>query len=374
MRSSLTALDPHRASPSPGLMRTLVRLHRPALYGWTVLVLGLSALLLWLGGPLTDASVEAWRQFDACLSPTCSYDQAAIIRYKHIYLYATFATFVVPVLVAACAGAALTARDPENGTAKVASAQGVSPARWLAVKLTVPAVAVAAGTGLLVLLHHLMWSASQGRIDSVKAWYDTPTFYTNGPVLVALALVGLAAGALAGMVRRRSIAALATAPLAVALIWAALHAVLPRLWPTVTSVCNLDDGNGLAGDGITVGQGFLTSTGSRHPFTTDCGPYADFPECRRTVYNKLDATSFYHEYHPATHYWPLQLTATAILLAATALKSDRTRGRSAAARGRPRGPAEGRSHGAGRTGRPQPGASARQGQGPQGPCPDTRYL
>ncbi|MGW3248281.1 ABC transporter permease [Streptomyces sp. NPDC001070] len=312
-----TITVPHRPTTALGPLRALLRLHRPALYIWVALVIALSAMLLWLGGPLTDASAQAWRQSN-CGSSHCSYDQGAIFRYKHVYLYATFALLTLPVVVAAWAGAALTARDMENGTAKLAWTQGVSPARWLAAKLTAPAVAVTAGTGLLVLLHHLMWSASQGRIDTIKAWYDTPTFYTNGPVLVALALLALAAGALAGLAWRHSLAALATAPLAVALTWTALHAALPRLWPTVTSVSNLGDGNGLPGEGITVSEGFLTSTGARHPLTTDCGPYAYFPQCR-TVYNKLDATGFYHDYHPATHYWPLQLTATAILLAATAV-------------------------------------------------------
>jgi len=307
---------PHRPSGFLGLLRTLLHLHRPALYIWAALVLLLSALLLWLGGPLADASAAAWRQSNCGLSH-CSYDQAAIFHYKHVYMYATFAVLAVPVVIAAWAGAALMAPELENGTAKLVWTQGVSPARWLAAKLTVPAVAVTAGTGLLILLHHLMWAASQDRINTIKAWYDPPTFYTNGPVLVALALVGLAAGVLAGLAWRRSLAALATAPLAVSMVWAALHAVLPHLWPTVTAVTSLDDGNGLPGDGITVGRGFLTSTGTRHPLTTDCGPYAQVPECR-AVYNKLDAIGFYHEYHPAAHYWPLQLTATALLLVVTA--------------------------------------------------------
>ncbi|GAA5022313.1 ABC transporter permease [Streptomyces siamensis] len=311
----MTAPVHHPASRSLGLPRMLLRLHRPALCIWVVLVLAVSALLLWLDGPLTDAAAEAWRQYHACgVTPRCSYNQAAILRYKDMENYSTFAVLAVPLVVAAWAGASLTGRELESGTATLAWTQGVSPARWLAVKLTVPAVAVAAGTGLLVLLHHLMWSASHGRIDTIKSWNDTPTFYANGPVLVALALVGLAAGALAGLAWRRSLAALATAVLAVSLVWAALYAVLPHLWPTVTSITGLDDGNGLAGDGITVGEGFLTSTGARHPMAVDCGPYAYDPECR-TVYNKLHATGFYHEYHPISHYWPLQLTAAALVLA-----------------------------------------------------------
>ncbi|WP_155058920.1 hypothetical protein [Streptomyces blattellae] len=39
--------------------------------------------------------------------------------------------------------------------------------------------------------------------------------------------------------------------------------------------------------------------------------------CRATL-ERLDATAYYADYHPASHYWPLQLTATAIVLAVAA--------------------------------------------------------
>jgi hypothetical protein len=32
------------------------------------------------------------------------------------------------------------------------------------------------------------------------------------------------------------------------------------------------------------------------------------------MYEKLDAVGFFHTYHPASHYWPLQLTTTALTL------------------------------------------------------------
>ncbi|GAA3120088.1 hypothetical protein GCM10020254_78990 [Streptomyces goshikiensis] len=70
------------------------------------------------------------------------------------------------------------------------------------------------------------------------------------------------------------------------------------------------------GRGLTVEQGILTSTGARLP-----DPYCGgdvFPDCRAT-YDGLDAVGYYHDYHPLSHYWPLQLTATALTLAIGAL-------------------------------------------------------
>lgn len=115
-------------SPAPRLTRWLLRLHRPALCVWVGLVVLLSAALLWLGGPLTDASAAAWEQYNACAGASqCAYDQPAIIRYKEVYSATTFAVVALPFLVAAWAGATLTSREMETGTAQLTWAQSVSP-------------------------------------------------------------------------------------------------------------------------------------------------------------------------------------------------------------------------------------------------------
>ncbi|GAB2869515.1 hypothetical protein GCM10027074_41470 [Streptomyces deserti] len=306
-----------RPAPAPRQLRWLLRLHRPALYLWTALVLVTGAALLWLHGPLTDAAAAAWTQYDACgfaSSEPCAYDQDAILRYKDVYTYTTAAVLAVPFLVAAWAGGVLSGRELESGTARLAWTQSVSPARWLAARLALPAALVTAGSGLLVLLHHLAWTAGEGRIDTAKPWYDSPTFHANGPTTVALALAGLFAGALAGLVLRRTLAALATAAVAVAALWTAVHLSLPRLWPTVTHVSSLK--HGPSGTGITVAEGLVTSTGARLP-DASCGSGL-IPECD-AAYARMDAVGFYREYHPQSHYWPLHLMATGVLLAVTAL-------------------------------------------------------
>ncbi|MEV6682725.1 ABC transporter permease [Streptomyces erythrochromogenes] len=302
-------------SPAPRLTRWLLRLHRPALCVWVGLVVLLSAALLWLGGPLTDASAAAWEQYNACAGASqCAYDQPAIILYKEVYSATTLAVLSLPLLIAAWAGATLTSRELETGTAHLTWAQSVSPVRWLTAKLALPAVLVVAGTGLVVALHHLAWSAGEGRIDTAKSWSDFPTFYSGGPFTVALPLLGLVVGALVGLLWRRSLPALGTSVVATTGVFAVVHTALPYLWPSVTQERNRGQGVP-SGSGIVVDEGILTSTGARLP-NPYCGG-ATFPECA-AVYDELDAVGYYRDFHPLAHYWPLQLMATALTCAIVA--------------------------------------------------------
>ncbi|MFC7263823.1 ABC transporter permease [Streptomyces lutosisoli] len=304
-----------RSSGAPSLVRWLLRLHRPALLVWAALVIVVGALLLWVGGPLADASAEAWKQYNACKSVfTCVHDTESIGRYKDWYAYTTYTVLAVPFLVAAWSGATLTSRELENGTAQLAWTQSISPARWLAAKLAVPAVLVTVGSGLLVGLHHWAWSTGQGRIDTAKDWYDIGTYAANGTVTVAMALAGLVSGAFWGLVKRNSLASLVGSLCTTGFLWSVIGLATPHLWPTVTKVSSLRH-SVPSGSGISVSQGVLTSTGARIA-NPECGAITN--EGCRAVYTKLDAVSFYNVYHPQSHYWPLQLTSTAIILAVTA--------------------------------------------------------
>ena len=313
-----TAPEPTRPSPAEPRRaavsrqaRWLLRLHRPALWIWAGLVVVISAALLWLSGPLTDAAAAAWRQYDACgMNPRCTYDQPAILLYKDVYQYLTYAVFAVPFLVAAWAGATLTGRELETGTARLAWTQSVSPARWLAVELAVPAAFVTVGAGLMGGLHHFVWTSGQGHIGTAKSWYDPATFLTGGPAVVALALVGLAAGALAGLAWRRALPALLTSVVVTAGAFGALHLALPYLWPSVTRVSGLGPG-APAGGGLGVDEGVITSGGARHPIP-ECG--VDEAHCQ-AAYEKIHAVSYYRDFHPFSHYWALQLTSAALALA-----------------------------------------------------------
>ncbi|MHA5052325.1 ABC transporter permease [Streptomyces sp. SD15] len=310
-----SATPARRPSASGGLIRTMLRLHRPALYVWTGLFVAVAALLLWLYGPVTDAAAAAWQQWNRCNTATCSYDQDSILTYKSFTLYTTIAVNLVPFLVAAWAGAALIGRELESGTAHLAWTQSVSPARWLAVKLAMPAAFVTAGTSILVLLHNMVWSKGRDKIDTAKPWSDSLIFHANGPTTIAFALFGLVTGALVGLMLRRSLAALVVALLWTVGIRSAVALAVPHLWPTVTTVSSLTNERPKS-LGLTVDEGLLTSTGARIP-NPFCGS-SGYPECS-AAYDKLDAVSYYTDSHPFSHYWPLQLTATALVLTLAAL-------------------------------------------------------
>ncbi|RRQ83519.1 ABC transporter permease [Streptomyces griseofuscus] len=295
----------------PRQTRWLLRLHRPAIYTWAVLWLALVALLLALDGPLLNAAADAWRQYESCTtSERCSYDQNAILRYKDYYNYATIALNVLPFVLAAWAGAALTGRELESGTARLAWTQATSPAHWLAVRLAVPALGVTVCTGLLAWLHHRAWTASQGRIESAKEWYDRFTFHAGGPTLAAMALAGLAAGALAGLLLRRTLPALAVGLVAVGVVRWLTELAMPHLWPAVTRLSTVDQG--FLGKGMVVDQGMVTASGAHVP-----PPTCDSVASCATVFDRF--TGRYNTYQPQSHLWGVQLTTTALTLAVAAL-------------------------------------------------------
>ncbi len=130
---------------------------------------------------------------------------------------------------------------------------------------------------------------------------------------MALALAGLALGVLAGLLLRRAMAALATAAVALGVLWALVHAAMPHLWSPVTKVSDLTTGP--AGSGLHVGEGVLTADGDR--LAAPCSSGA-MDSCRATL-DELGAVSFYRDFHPESHFWPLQLVASGILVAVAVL-------------------------------------------------------
>ncbi|WP_406331139.1 ABC transporter permease [Streptomyces sp. NBC_00203] len=301
-------------SPTPfGTARVILRLHRPALFLWTGGVLAALVYMLWGYGWLAEPAATAYQHLKAC-DYACTYDQDAYLSYKDALKYASYIVSFLPLLVAAWAGATLTSRELENGTAQLAWTQSVTPARWLAAKLAVPAALLTAGTSLLVLLHHLLWA--EGRRADLLGWNDILVFQANGPTTVALTLFGLAAGALTGLLLRRSLPSLAVTFVVTAAVGFALSWFRGYFWPTVTVTTSLKDGPWFGGS--VVSYGAVTSSGAHVP-VPDCAQYwSAAKDCRATL-DQQHIVRFYSDMHPYSHYWPLQLTATALVLAVTAL-------------------------------------------------------
>ncbi|MFG2312817.1 hypothetical protein ACGFS9_29715 [Streptomyces sp. NPDC048566] len=284
-----------------GLAWALLRLHRTALGIWTGFVLLTAGLVLWLYGPgaartqhLFDTFGYAGVQQDAWSNGIIGsvfsgayndlfYDPASLL---------TAASFAVALFAAG----PLTARELENGTARLAWTQSVTPARWLAARLALPALLLTAGTGLLVVLYRMLWSA---HADLLLAGYAPQQLYFSiGPATVATPLLGLAVGVLAGLVLRRTLPALTAAGLA----QYAVVAVRANLWPFQRAY----------------GQPGLSV---RSRATTSAGTEIHDPGCylSRACLARHDVVGFTRQYLPSPDYWPRQLLETGVLLAVTAV-------------------------------------------------------
>jgi hypothetical protein len=111
---------------------------------------------------------------------------------------------VLPVLAGLFVGAPLIARELEFGTYRFAWTQGVSRRRWLLSKTTLLAAGtvLAAGAASLVA----MWWRSP--FDTLEGRIGPGGFDLEGVVVPAYALFALALGVLAGLVFRRTVAAM----------------------------------------------------------------------------------------------------------------------------------------------------------------------
>ncbi|WP_251829251.1 ABC transporter permease [Streptomyces sp. ATCC 21386] len=294
-------------TPTRGLIRATFRVHQSALWFWCLLVGLVSAGLVWAAGPGLDAAWTEQLKSGCARIDYCSTGPA----YSLYGLAATLGPAVLtvaPALIGAWAGGALIARELESGTARLAWTQGVTPARWLAAKLAVPAAVIVSGTVLLTLLNRLVWWREERLRQALgtRDWFESTVFVAHGSVGTAYALLGLAVGALAGLLLRRSLPGLAVGLVGTALLAGALQSNRHLLWPVETLVSKTADRDWT---GELVDRGFISSTGER---VSDV-------ECTDDSCGRTDVVSFYADFHPSSHFWPLHLVETAIVLTATAL-------------------------------------------------------
>lgn len=317
--TTLLASDGTSTGSSPragrGLARSVLRLHRSALWFWLLLVVVLSATMLWAYGPGYDAADTDLRERCRASVEACHFpDGSAFHRYDRAFSYSTLVVTYFPFLVAVWAGAALIARELETGTAHLAWTQSVSPTRWLTAKLAVPALIITAGSAVLVPLHRLMWTQDVG-LRSID-WYDRSIYPSSGTVPLAYALCGLALGALAGLVVGRALPALGVAFAALLAVFYLGGEYRLSLWPRVTvtgaKALNVPD------DALQLDRGVITDEGTRIGNNLACVDTDGVAGLRRCLAdNGLD--EIWATYHPRYHYWPLQLVETGVVLAVAAL-------------------------------------------------------
>ncbi|NNN37085.1 hypothetical protein HLK59_43440 [Streptomyces sp. S3(2020)] len=250
------------------MIRSVLLLHRAALIVWAVFVMGSMAYLVWLT-EVTAADVQA--TLDACRDTPSGYcglwasrDYNGPMGWISTLMYYGFWA------VAAWSAGALIGRELESGTARLAWTQDVTPLRWLAAKLVVPALVLIAGGALFVPVFRWAWSAHRGLMGD--DWGFADVFAARGPLVVAYALCALAVGALTALVVRRSLPATALAVALMIVLNRYVEKYRDEYWPTVT---------GTARNG--------------------------------------DWATGYGTYHPSSHFWPLHLVETGIVLAVAAL-------------------------------------------------------
>lgn len=304
----MTALaTSHRAHVAP---RWVLRVHRTALRIWCACLV--AAVVALVGVFLFGEHIEAANALCRTAPASCPEDLfRQELLYGRLWETATKGLLYLPAVTAAFAGAALIGREMENGTASLSWTQSLSPTRWLAAKLAAPALLLAGGTALLTLLIRWVWtSAAPGMTGS---WQWTNVFAATGPVGTAYVLLALAVGAYAGLLSKRPLPALGLAVAVTGIVQVLGHSYRAKLWPTET-VTGSDPLRGVP-DPMILDMGARAPSGEDFPLGR-CGavtPPHDLDACVEAY--DLER---YAVVHPASHYWPLQLVETGILLAITA--------------------------------------------------------
>ncbi len=117
-----------------------------------------------------------------------------------------FIVAIAPALVGVFFGAPIIARELETGTFRLAWTQSVTRRHWLAVKLGLVGIAAMAMGGLLTWMAN-WWASPLNAVNQDR--FGVANFGFNGIVPIGYAAFAFALGATAGVLLRRTIAAMA---------------------------------------------------------------------------------------------------------------------------------------------------------------------
>ncbi len=318
--STLTRPKTEAAATAPGTLRgpvrVLLRLHRKALWtGAALLVIGIGivvALRVWMAsvkklcadGDITPCGGPVYQPSYARTSTEVFLGDGGTVL---LLLAGLIGVFVAGPLIA---------RELESGTFRLAWAQSVSPAHWLAARLAVPAALTVVGLTVLIAVYRWgLWALRGYPYSQLPHWYDAGIFPGTGPALLGFTLLAVAVGALCAVLVRRTLLSMSLTALVLGTVALGLGQRRYVLWPTVfrqsAGPVDLSPGDWV------VDMGRLTASG-RKLYWQDCydaDPLRDIDACMR----ERGAVASFAEVHPASHYWPLQLVETGILLALAAL-------------------------------------------------------
>ena len=183
------------------------RQHRIAL-GGVVALLGVLAVYLWVTGLHMHHAYAAVAACRPASSNTCL-DGISNFNVSNGNTSGIIATLLqgVPALIGAFVGAPVLARELETGAFRYAWTQGFGRWRWALAKLVSLAIAVAAAAGAFSLL--LSWYYAPIFAYGQQATLAPTVFDLRGVAFAAWTLAAFAIGALAGMLIRRVVPAIA---------------------------------------------------------------------------------------------------------------------------------------------------------------------
>jgi ABC-2 family transporter protein len=330
---TVTARPERDARPRPVPWRRMAwvtwRQHRVALGGVTAL-LGVPAVWLWLAGLRLHHAYAAAVACHPARSMVCG---NMISDFNDAYGSSAEATAtllqVVPALIGAFVGAPVLARELETGTVRYAWTQGVGRWRWTLAKLVPLAVLVTVAAGAFSML--FSWYLQPLLTDGSQSPLAPMVFDLRGVAFAGWTLVAFAIGALAGMLLRRVLPAIAATLAAYAGLAVAVGLFLRRhyLTPLVTSNLHLSGSAWVMSRWWTRGGTFAFA--GRPPASLGlriCAPPA--PGAGKPPPGTITRCFVQHgytqwtSYQPAGRFWPFQwieggwlLALSASLIAAT---------------------------------------------------------
>jgi len=314
------------ASPRPVPWRRMAwvtwRQHRIALSGMAAL-LGALAVYLWITGLQLHHAYAAATTCYPASSIACA-NSINLLNTTYLGSAEVVAALLqtVPALIGAFVGAPVLARELETGTFRYAWTQGFGRWRWTVAKLVSLAIAVTAAAGVFSVLFSWYY---QPFFDAGQQHPFVPVLFDlRGVAFAAWTLAAFAIGALAGMLIRRVVPALAAtlavyAGLALA---AGLYLRQHYLAPLVTSNPNVPGSAWIIGQwwtkgGKPVSQSVLSQVLQGAPQLAPKGGVPQAPNV--TQYLNQHGYTLWTSYQPVSRFWPFQWIEGGWLLALSVL-------------------------------------------------------
>ncbi|MFD7729296.1 hypothetical protein ACFV6F_02770 [Kitasatospora phosalacinea] len=221
------------------------------------------------------------------------------------------ALFVLPVLIGMFLGAPLLSQEHEQGTIRLLRVQSVSPTRWLATRLAVPALLVLVSVGALAAASTSLWYWDIHRLAPTEdPAFQGMTYPALGLAPVAWSLYALAVGAALGQLLRRTVLSVLATGVVVGLSQLLVRAVRVHFLP-LTDAAPWRTGWSMqfvqpAGSWVVEG-GYVLPDGRRVANTVclagmDCDGYTS----SYTAWARV---------HPVSQLFPMQLVEAALLAA-----------------------------------------------------------